>query len=268
MFIIYHQLKISLYILFIVAVIFGSCQKDTGTNVSITAVDLAIMNGQLKGSWLFPVQTLSVVDSTGHILSPSQNTSAPAFQFDGNQKVNIITDLHSTLTGTYTLSTSKGSIYLNIVYPNGTKEQYQVLLINDQTLKLNSVQHHTYYNGSTPVPATAIINTELKKQNSADVTGSFIRVMVKSDSIYNVGVYVIHKNPGDTAILLNSKINVIGSYNYAFVSKPGDHLIIDVYGSITRTYLFAYYNGLPFTGQVNTSAQRNEIITGIGWSIP
>ena len=238
--------------------------------MSISSTDLAIINGQLKGSWLFPVQTLSVVDSTGKVLSSAQNTSAPAFQFDGNQKVTILTDLHSMLTGTYKLSTSNGSIYLNIAYPNGTSVQYQVLLINDQTLKLNSVEHHTYYNGSTPISASAITNTELKKQNSADVTGSFVRVMVKSDSLYNVGVYVIHKTaaPGDTIILLNSKIKVTGSYDYAFVAKPGDHLIIDVFGSITRTYLSAYYNGVPLTGQVHKDARQNEIITGIGWDIP
>ena len=104
-----------------------------------------------------------------------------------------------------------------------------------------------------------------KRQNSADVTGSFISVSVVSDSLFNVDVYVTHAGV-DTATLLNSKDMGSGTYNYAFAGKHGDHLTIDLLGSLTGANFYAYYNGIPLTGSVQV--QGNEIKTSGGWNIP
>lgn len=254
--------------LFLVSAIFAGCQKDTGTNVSIGSSDLAAINGQLKGTWVFPVETFSILDTTGKALAPSQNLSASAFRFDGNTSVDIMPDLHTIVKGTYILSTEKGYIYLEVVYPNGNGVKYLVTLLDKETLKLNSTQAYTYYNGNTPVPANAVFNTSFKKQNSADATGNLARVAVMSDSLYNVGVYITHnvEAPADTAILLNSKINVTGEYSYSFIPKAGDHITVDIFGSLTKTSFFVYYNGIPLTGQVDSG--YGEIRSGNGWDIP
>jgi len=261
----FHPLKNFLLALFAAAIIFTGCQKDTGTKVSIQSSDLVAINSQLKGTWLFPVQTLNIVDNTGKVLSPAQATPAPAFQFDGSTKVNIMPDLRTVLKGTYELSTRNGLIYLDVVYPNHTTTEFQVLLVDNQQLKLTSSKPYVYQTGETATPATAITSTELKRQNSADVTGSFISVSVVSDSLFNVGVSVTHLGV-DTATLLNSKENATGTYNYAFTAKSGDILTIDLLGSPAGSNLYAYYKGIPLTGAVQV--QANEMKTGSGWNIP
>jgi hypothetical protein len=262
-------LKKLLLALFISAAIFSSCKKDTGTNVTITGTDLAAINGQLRGTWVFPTETAKIIDSTGTTLAPSQSLPAPALQFYSSAGVNIMPDSRTTLKGTFTLSTDKGFIYLDIVYPDGSTVEYQVLQVTTQTLKLNLTQSYVYLNGNTPVLATEVINTVLKKQNSADITGSLARVSVMSDSVYNVRVYLTHPNlpaPADSAILVNSQNNVSGSYNYSFTTNPGDHLTIDINGSPTKTFFYAYYNGLPLTGLANYT--YGGINTTTGWDIP
>ncbi|HTD97861.1 MAG TPA: hypothetical protein VK668_01175 [Mucilaginibacter sp.] len=261
-------MKKLLYVLFVAAAMFTGCQKDTATNVSIGSSDLSSVNNQLKGTWVFPVQTMSIVDDAGKPLAPDQSLSAPVFKFDGNSKVDIRPDLHTLIKGTYLLSTKNGLIYVEVIYPDGTGVKYQVMSLNSETLKLNSKQSTTYYNGNTPIAADAIYSTLFKKQNSADVTGNLVRVVVTSDSLYNVGVYVKHNvaAPADTAVLMNSQVKVTGGYNYAFPAHPGDHVTVDIFGSLTKTAFYVYYNGIPLSGQVDSG--YGEIRSGNGWDIP
>ena len=256
-------MKKLLFALFIAAVMFTGCQKDSSTKVTITGGDLAAINGQLKGTWVFPVQTLSFVDSTGKALRPSQNMASPALQFDGGSKVNIMPDEKTVLKGTYKLSTDKGSIYVDIIYPDQTTLHYLVTYVNSQALKLNMTQPYVYYKGNSPIAAEAIITTELKKQSSADVTANTVRVTVQSDSLFNVGVSVTH--PGVATILLNSQTKIAGPYSYSFLSKPGDQLKIDVFCSIPKTAVNAYYNGLPLPRNYNSG--YGEIVTTGDWVI-
>jgi hypothetical protein len=262
----FHPLKNFLFALFAAVIVFAGCQKDTNASVSLQSSDLAAINSQLKGTWLFPVQTLSVVDNSGKILSPAKKMPAPAFQFDGSTKVNIMPDLSTVLKGTYELTTKNGFIYLNVTYPDKTSVTFQVLLVSNQILKLTSTAPYTYLDANNkPLQGNSVINTQLKRQNSADVTGSFISVSVVNDSLFNVGVYVTHLGV-DTATLLNTKQMGTGTYNYAFLGKHGDHLTIDLLGSITDANLYAYYKGIPLTGEVN--AEPNEIKTNRGWNLP
>ena len=262
------QMKKLLYLLFIAAAMFTGCQKDTSTNVSIGSGDLSAINNQLKGTWVFPVQTMSVVDSMGKPLAANESQASPAFKFDGNAKVDIMPDLHTVIKGTYLLSTKKGLIYVEVVYPDGTGIKYQVVLLNKETLQLSSTQSTVYYSGDTPIVADAVYNTLLKKQNSADVTGNLVRVVVVSDSLYNVGVYVSHNTaaPGDTSVLMNSKVSATGTYTYAFVGQPGDHVTVDIFGSVTKTAFYVYYKGIPLTGHKESG--YGEIRTSDGWDIP
>lgn len=260
-------MKKILLALFSAAVILAGCQKDTGTNVTITSSDLASVNSQLKGTWVFPSETVSVVDSTGKTLTTSQSMPAPAFKFDGGSGVTIMQDVRTSLKGTYQLSSDKAFIYLDVYYPDGTDVRYQIVSVNAQSLKLNSTQPFAYQsgpqNGNVQMPAKSVINLAFQKQSAADVNGRFITVAVQSDSVYNVSVYVTHKylaTPADTAAtLLNSKQKVTGTYSYLFAAQPGDHLTADIFGSFTKTGFYAYYNGIPLTGTVNYNAAQGEI---------
>ncbi|MGZ3752031.1 MAG: hypothetical protein ACXVB0_18860 [Mucilaginibacter sp.] len=253
--------------LMISTAIFTGCQKDTSTTVKITTNDLSAINGELTGTWVFPAQTLSVVDATGKTVSAGPNVVAPGLKFDGAHSVKIMADAYTSQTGTYKLTTDKGYVYLDVIDSKGVDVQYKVLQVDAGVLKLTSTQPYVYYNGTTPVPAQAVSIAAYQKQSTADVTGNLIRVAVQSDSLYNVGVYVTHnvKAPADTPILMNSRVNVTGSYTYSFVAKPGDHLTIDVFGSLQRTKINAYYDGLPLTGALK--AASGEIVTTTGWSI-
>ena len=156
-----HPLKNFLLALFAAAIMFTGCQKDMGA-VSIKSSDLATINGQLKGTWVFPVQTLSIVDNTGKVLSPAQGIPAPAFQFDGSTKVNIMPDLRTVLKGTYELITKNGFIYLDVVYPDHTTKEFQVLLVSNETLKLSSTAPYTYTDANNkPVQGNAVTSTQL-----------------------------------------------------------------------------------------------------------
>ncbi len=263
------QLKKFLLVLFIAAVVFTGCQKDTSTTVKISSSDLATINGELKGMWLFPVETQNVVDINGKPLTTMQYTAAPAMHFDGSSNVKIIQNVNTTINGTYTLSTSNGYIYLDVVYPDVTDIMYQVVFVNSQTLKLLSSQPYVYYSGSNPQPASTVSNVVLQKQNSADVTGHIIRVSVVSDTLYSVSVYVTNTKlltPADTAILLDSKTNITGTYTYAFPTQSGDKLTLDIIGDYTKTTFYAYYNGIPMEG--NVGYPFDEIQTTTGWTTP
>jgi hypothetical protein len=262
----FHPLKNFLLALFAAVIMFAGCQKDTNASVSLQSSDLAAINSQLKGTWVFPVQTLSVFDNTGKVLSPPQGMSAPAFQFDGNTKVNIMPDQSTVLKGTYELTTKNGFIYLSVTYPDNTNVSFQVLLVSNQLLKLSSTAPYTYLDANNKsVQGNVVTNTQLKRQSSADITGNFITVSVMSDSLFNVGIYVTPLGV-DTARLLNSKEKGIGTYNYAFLGKHGDHVTIDLLGSVTGSSFYAYYKGIPFGG--NVQALTNELKTGAsGWTV-
>ena len=265
----FSQLKKFLLVLFIAAIVFTGCQKDTSTAVKIGSADLTTINSQLKGTWVFPVETQNVVDINDKPLTAVQYAAAPALQFDGSSKVKIFQNTTTSLNGTYKLSTSKGYIYIDVIYPDGTDINYQVLYIDLQTLKLLSSQPYVYYSGSTPQPASTVSNVVLQKQNSADVTGHIIRVSVVGDALYSVSVYVTNTrlhSPADTAILMDSKANITGTYTYAFPTQSGDKLTLDIIGDYTKTTFYAYYNGIPMTGYTDYLYQ--EIKTGAGWTTP
>ncbi|HVS93372.1 MAG TPA: membrane lipoprotein lipid attachment site-containing protein [Mucilaginibacter sp.] len=261
-------MKKILFILFAAAVIAG-CQKDTGTTVNITSSDIAAINNQLKGAWVFPVQTMSIVDSAGKQLAANQYRTGPAFHFDGSSHVIMMSTLTINKSGIYTLSTNKGYIYLNITFSDATVAKYQILQADGSTLKLSSLQPTTYLNGGNVIAANCLTNISLQKQNNADLTASLVRVKVISDSSFNAGVYVTHNVafPADTPTTLGTTVqNTTGSFTYSFVGHSGDVLKVDVFGSIPKTTFCAYYNGMPIDGKLDTN--YNEIVTGNGWRIP
>jgi len=251
------------------AVVFTGCQKDTSTTVKIGASDLSTINGQLKGLWLFPVEAQKVVDPTGHAVTSPQYVSAPAMQFDGNSKVKIFQDVNTTINCTYSLSSTNGYIYVDVIYPGGVDVSYQVALVDSQTLTLISSAPYVYYQGNNPESASLVSNVVLKKQNSADVNGHLIQVTVVSDTLYSVSVYVNHTRLqafADTAILMDAKSNVTGVYNFSFPTQSGDKLTVDINGDYTKVNFYAYYNGIPMAGNIGYYFQ--EIKTTTGWTTP
>jgi len=230
---------------------------------------MATVNGQLKGLWLFPVETQKIVNTSGEALTSPQYIPSSAMQFDGGSKVKIFQDMNTTSDGTYKLSTSNGYIYLDVVYPGGTDITYQVLFVDGQTLKLITSAPYVYYNGSNPEPASAVSSIVLKKQNSADITGNIVRVTVVSDTLYSVAIYRTHTRLeafADTAVLMDNKTNVTGTYSYSFPTVSGDKLTVDISGDYTKVIFYAYYNGIPMAG--NVGYYFNEIKTTTGWTTP
>jgi len=252
--------------LFSAAVVFIGCKKDTGTTVNLNATDMAVINGQLKGLWLFPTENQQIVDDAGKTISDNGYISAPAMQFDGGSGVTLYTNLQTKLKGTYQLSTKDGFIYLDVTYPDGNDVTYQVLVITSQTLKLISTEPYVYYSGATPVPAKAVSNITLQKQNSADVTGSLVKVTVISSSSFTINVFVTHTLKADTAVLMDTKQNIKGTYTFAFPTTSGDQLNVDVIGDYTQTAFYAYYNGYPMNGDLSYGGQ--EFKTTKGWMVP
>ncbi|MDB5022561.1 MAG: hypothetical protein JWP78_316 [Mucilaginibacter sp.] len=258
-------MKKFLLVLFVALAAVSACKKDTSTYVNVNTADVSEINAQLKGSWVFPVKTLTVVDSTGKALLPAQNLSGAALEFDGYSKVTIKPDPQTVLHGTYTVSTSKGNIYVEIVYPDATATSYLVTSLNGQTLTLTTTAPYTYiYSMSGELLTTvAVTSTVLQKLSSADVTGGLVRVSVKNDSMFSVKVYVTHTGGG--AILVDSLSHTSKSYDLAFVAKSGDHLKVDVLGGFLRTSINAYFNGLPIPGDI--SITNGETVTTSGWNV-
>jgi hypothetical protein len=258
-------LKRFLLALFASAAVFAGCQKDTGTEVKIGQSDLSAINRQLAGTWVFPIQTQSVQDSTGKQLLSNQFAPAPAFQFDGSMHVTVMPDVKTKTMGTYTLSSVNGFIYLNISYADGTQIKYKVVRVDGQTLKLSTSQSINFED----VSAFYVSNFSYQKLNSADVTGSLVKVTIMSDSSFNAGIYVTHNvpAPNDTLTTVATTIkNTTGSYNYTFPANHGDYLKVDVIGSVNKTSMCIYYQGVPLTGKVDTSA--NEMTAVTGWIVP
>ena len=258
-------MKKFLLILFVTLAVYSGCKKDISNDVTLTAADLAVVSGQLKGSWVFPVKTLNVVDSTGKNMIPPRNEPASAFEFDGVSKVTIRSDPQTEIQSTYTLSTNNGSMHIAVVNPDNTVTDFKVVMLNTQTLTLTSTEPYIYYNGTQLVPTTAVTSTVLQKLSAADVSGNFVRVNVKNDSIFNVKVHVLRAGAADTGLLVGSKTGTTGLYSVGFIAHSGDRLKVDVIGSIIKTSINAYFRGLPITG--NISAQNNETITTTGWTV-
>jgi hypothetical protein len=256
-------LKKYILILFVALAVYTGCKKDTSSLVTLTAADLAVINGQLKGSWVFPVKTLRVPGNNGQDMVPPVNEPASAFEFDGGSKVIIRPDPQTTMQGTYTLSTINGTINVHIVYPDNTTEDYTVVLLNDQSLTLNSTQPYIYYNGTELVPTVAVTTTVLQRITSADATGNFARVLVNVSDTYSVKVYVTHL--GGAPTLVGSKTNATGAYSLGFVATSGDVLKIDVLGDPLKTSINAYFRGIPISGQIYSSP--DETVTTSGWTI-
>jgi hypothetical protein len=227
---------------------------------------MAVINGQLKGLWLFPTDNQKIVATSGETLSDNGYVAAPAMQFDGGSGVTLYTNLQTKLQGTYQLGTKDGYIFLDVTYPNGNDITYQVLVLSNQTLKLISTEPYVYYSGGTPQPAKSVSNVELQKQNSADVTGNLVRVIVVGNAAYGVNVFVKHTTKADTAVLLDTRQNIKGTYTFAFPATSRDQLVVDVLGDYTQTSFYAYFNGLPMSGSVSYGAQ--EFKTSAGWIVP
>jgi hypothetical protein len=247
------------------------CKKDTSNTVNITSANLAMINGQLKGTWLFPIAYQRVITPSSGAVDSVLNGTSPAFQFDGGSHVNIIQDTKTTLKGTYSLSTQNGLIYIDITYPDGNDVLYQVLLNNAQTLKLTCTTPFIP-NGQTTAVAGKVLESTvtLQKQSASDVTGNLIRVVVIGNATrYSASVSVTHTlltAPADSTILLNTKLNTLGTYTYEFMAKSGDQLYVDILGDYTTTVFYAFYDGVPMAGNVGYDFQ--EIKTTTGWMVP
>ena len=260
-------MKRYILILFVALAVYSGCKKDDSSLVTLTSADLAVINGQLKGSWVFPVKTLRVPGSNGQDMVPPVNEPASAFEFDGVSTVLVRPDPLSTLTCTYSLTTVNGLINIHVIYPDNTTEDFKVELLNAQSLTLSSNQPYTYYNGTQLVPTVAVTTTTLQKLSSADVSGNLARVLVNVNGTYSVKVYVTHQRgiPSDTTTLIGSKTNISGAYTLGFVAINNDLLKIDVLGDPLKTSINAYFRGIPITGQIYSSG--NETVTTTGWII-
>ncbi|MGZ3776814.1 MAG: hypothetical protein ACXVI9_04305, partial [Mucilaginibacter sp.] len=111
-----------------------------------------------------------------------------------------------------------------------------------------------------------VSNIVLQKENSADVTGKLVKVFIAGNSTYSVSVYVTHTLKADTAVLLDTKQNIKGTYTFAFPTTSGDQLNVDVLGDPNQISFYGYYNGLPMSGDFSYGAQ--EFKTTKGWMVP
>jgi hypothetical protein len=260
-------LKKLLLILFLGTAFLSSCKKDTGTNVTITPADLANVNIHLKGSWVYPVKTLTVLDDNGKAMFPPQNMASSAFYFDGLMHVDIMPDPQTVLHGTYILSTkTTGGIYIHINYPDGSSTDYQVIMLNGSSLTLSASQPDVYYQNGRLVPTEAVTSTSLQRIASGTVLkGNLVKITVKTDSVFSVKIYLTRKDDGKT-ILMDSINNASKTYSSIFTANKEDHLRVDIIGQILNTSVNAYADGLPIQGDViNLSA--HEIITTNGWNV-
>lgn len=259
-------MKKYLLLLIVLVAAISSCRKDIGTDVTISSGDLANINGQLQGSWVFPLTTLTVVNKSGTVLQPATNDPASAYEFNGS-KVTVRPDPQTALEGTYKLESNNGIVSIDIVYTDGTKDTLNVEALTDQTLTLTSRKDYTFYDGTTLTLQIADRVTTLKRESSADATGNFMNVVVTVPTQYNVSVYVTHQRgiPGETASLVGSKENTTGTYTLNLIALSNDLLKIDVLGDPNKTSINAYFKGVPISGQFYRTT--NETVTTTGWTV-
>jgi hypothetical protein len=256
-------LKKYILILFVALAVYSGCKKDDSSLVTLTSADLTVINGQLKGSWVFPVKTLHVTDNNGKDIVSPVNEPASAFEFDGVSTVLIRPNPTTTIQGTYTLSTINGMINIHMVYPGNTGSDFKISFLNDQAFTVSSTEPYIYYNGTQLVPTVAVTTTVFQRLSSADVSGNLATVRVNVNSTYTVEVDVTH--PGSAATKIGSKTNTTGVYTLGFTATSGDFLKIDVHGDPLQTSINAYFKGIPISGQIYSSA--DETVTTTGWSI-
>ncbi len=257
--------------LLVVTSIFMGCQKDSGVAVNINTTDLNAINNQLKGVWVYPIVPQNIVETASGAVDWQLYGTSPAFQFDGGSHVSIIKNTDTTYKGTYSLSTKSGVVYIDIVYPGGKDVQYKLLATDGNTLRVeNSAPYVGSDGGTTTVQRQLVSDITLQKQTAADISGKLVRVVVISNKVYyNVSVAVVHTRlpkPADSTIVLNTKLNTLGTYTYEFAGQSGDQLHVDVLGDNTKTFFYAFSGGIPLAGAVTSDFQ--EIKTTSGWFVP
>jgi len=250
--------------LLLAGIALSGCKKDASkSGVTLTQADIATVNTQLKGTWVFPVKTLTVVDNNGKALLPGQNLPAAAFAFDGLNTVTIRPDPTTVQTGTYALTgTTDGQLNIHIVYPDNTTQDFKITQLNSTSLTIASTQPYVYYHDGVLTPTVAVTSTAMQKLNSSDINGQLVRVAVTHDSVYSVKVYLTH---GGATKLVDSVSNINHPYLIAIPANEGDQLKIDVLGNVLHTAINAYVDGLPIVGDI--SAAGEETVTTDGWVV-
>ncbi|HTK20313.1 MAG TPA: hypothetical protein VL442_12385 [Mucilaginibacter sp.] len=257
-------MKKLLLILLVAGTIFSGCKKDTAkSSVTLSQADIAAVNTQLKGSWVFPIKTLTVVDSSGKALLPGQNLQAAAFAFDGLNTVTIRPDPTTIQKGTYVLSgTSDGKLNIHVTYADNTTQDFKITQLTATSLAIASSEPYVYYHDGVLMPTIAVTSTAMQRLNSSDINGQLVRVAVSHDSIYSVKVYLTHS--GATK-MVDSVSNISRPYVLAVPAQAGDRLKVDVLGNVLHTAINAYVDGLPITGDISASGQ--ETVTTNGWVV-
>lgn len=257
-------MKKLLFVLLVAGVALSGCKKDTAkSTITLSQADIAVVNTQLKGSWVFPVKTLTVVDDSGKPLLPGQNLPAAAFAFDGLGTVTIRPDPATIQQGTYALSgTSDGKLNIHIVYADNTSQDFKITQLTATSLTIASSEPYVYYHNGVLLPTVAVTSTAMQRLNSSDISGQLVRAAVSNDSIFSVKVYLVRSG---VTQLVDSASNISRPYVLAIPAVTGDHLRIDVAGNILHTAINAYVDGLPITGDI--SASGNKTVTTNGWNI-
>jgi hypothetical protein len=246
------------------AAAFTGCKKDSSTDVNITQSDLIKINYQLKGAWLYPVATSSIVDTTGKVLQTDPSAVGDSYQFDGGSIVTINPGQDYSSTGSYTLSSAAGSVYVNMVFADGSSIKYKILNLNSAALNLSSTTDTIYNNGNQDIPAKIITNLLYQKQSSVDQNANVVNIVASSDSVMSVSVHVTHKDALNQVLVATA--SNVKIYNYSFIAQSQDHITISLQCRPSTTNFGVFYKGQPLTGEVTTIG--NEIVTGIGWDIP
>ncbi len=257
-------MKKLLLVLLVAGIALSGCKKDSSKSpITLSQADIAVVNAQLKGTWVFPVKTLTVVDSSGKALLPGQNLPAAAFAFDGLSTVTIRPDPTTVQTGTYALSgTTDGKLNIHVVYPDNTTQDFKITLLTSTSLTIASTEPYVYYNNGVLLPTVAVTSTAMQRLNSSDINGHLVRVAVTHDSAYSVKVYLIH---GGFTQMIDSVANINHPYLEAVPAQAGDQLKVAVMGNVLHTAINAYVDGLPINGDI--SASGNETVTTNGWIV-
>lgn len=248
----------------VAAIALSACKKDSSKSpIKLTQADIAQVNTQLKGTWVFPVKTLTVVDSNGKALLPGQNLPAAAFAFDGLNTVTIRPDPLTVQTGTYALSgTSDGKLNIHIVYPDNTTKDFKITQLTSSSLTIASTEPYVYYSNGVLVPTVAVTSTAMQRLNSSDINGHIVRVSVTHDSTFSVKLSLIHNG---TTYLIDTVSNINHPYLTGVPAQAGDQLVVEVLGNILNTAINAYADGLPINGDISASGQGT--ITTSGWIV-
>jgi hypothetical protein len=257
-------LKKLLFVLLVAGIALSGCKKDSSkSGVALTQADIATVNTQLKGTWVFPVKTLTVVDNNGKALLPGQNLPAAAFSFDGLNTVTIRPDPKTVQTGTYALTgTADGQLNLHVVYPDNTTQDFKITNLTGTSLTIASTEPYVYYHNGVLTPTVAVTSTAMQKLNSSDINGQLVRVAVTHDSVYSVKVYLTRSG---TTQMVDSVSNINHPYLLAVPAQTGDQLKVEVLGNVLHTAINAYVDGLPIIGDI--SASGDETVTTDGWIV-